>query len=183
MFGRKSKPEGPIDFLIAGLGNPGKQYEGTRHNAGFMVMEALGEKLGAEITRVKFKSYCTTVSIGDVRVLLLMPQTFMNLSGQAVTEAMRFYKLPAEKVIVVFDDISLEPGKLRIRRKGSDAGITGSKTSYICRERTPFPGLKWEWAKSPGPTIIWRTGCCHGSPSRNSRPWMKQQSGPPRPRS
>lgn len=88
MFGRKSKPEGPIDFLIAGLGNPGKQYEGTRHNAGFMVMEALGEKLGAEITRVKFKSYCTTVSIGDVRVLLLMPQTFMNLSGEAVCEAM-----------------------------------------------------------------------------------------------
>lgn len=180
---RPAAPTGPVEAIVAGLGNPGREYENTRHNAGFLVLDQIAGSCGVRLDRLKYKSLCADAVLGGRRVLLMKPQTFMNLSGQAVTEAMRFYKLPAEKVIVIFDDISLEPGKLRIRRKGSDGGHNGIKTSYICRERTPFPGLKWEWAKSPARTIIWRTGCCHGSPSRNSRPWKKRQSGPPRPRS
>ena len=79
-FSKKSKPAGPVDFIVAGLGNPGKQYEATRHNAGFMGLEALAEKLGVQVTRIRFKSYCTEAAIGEKRVLLMMPQTFMNLS-------------------------------------------------------------------------------------------------------
>ena len=86
----KKKPTGPVDFMIVGLGNPGKQYEATRHNAGFIAMEALADKLGAEVKRIKYKSYCGETTIGDKRVLLMMPQTYMNNSGEAVREAMQF---------------------------------------------------------------------------------------------
>ena len=110
MFFKKQRSAGPVDFIVAGLGNPGKQYEGTRHNAGFMALEALAERLGVPVTRVRFKSYCGEAVIGEKRALLLMPQTFMNLSGEAVCEAMRFYKLPPERVLVMMDDISLPVG-------------------------------------------------------------------------
>ncbi len=92
---------------MAGLGNPGREYENTRHNAGFLVLDQIAGSCGVRLDRLKYKSLCADAVLGGRRVLLLMPQTFMNLSGQAVTEAMRFYKLPAEKVIVIFDDISL----------------------------------------------------------------------------
>ena len=172
---RPAAPTGPVEAIVAGLGNPGREYENTRHNAGFLVLDQIAGSCGVRLDRLKYKSLCADAVLGGRRVLLMKPQTFMNLSGQAVTEAMRFYKLPAEKV--------WSRASCGSAARAATAGITGSKTSYICRERTPFPGLKWEWAKSPGPTIIWRTGCCHGSPSRNSRPWKKRQSGPPRPRS
>lgn len=112
MFFRKKKPEpaGPVDFLIVGLGNPGKKYEGTRHNAGFIALEALAEKLNVKVNRVKFKAYVGEASLEGRRVLLMMPQTFMNLSGEAVTEAMRFYKLPPEKVLIMLDDITQPVG-------------------------------------------------------------------------
>ena len=128
MFFRKKKPEpaGPVDFLIVGLGNPGKKYEGTRHNAGFIALEALAEKLNVKVNRVKFKAYVGEASLEGRRVLLMMPQTFMNLSGQAVGKAAAFYKVPAQNVIVLFDDISLAPGRLRLRKAGSaGAGRTG----------------------------------------------------------
>ena len=150
MFGRKPKPEGPVDFLIAGLGNPGKKYEGTRHNAGFMVMEALEEKLGADISRVKFKSYCASAAIGEVRTLLLMPQTFMNLSGDAVRKAADFYKVPPERIIVLFDDISLAPGRLRIRKTGSAGGHNGIK-SIIGNIGQDFPRVKIGVGEKPRP--------------------------------
>ena len=180
---RPAAPTGPVEAIVAGLGNPGREYENTRHNAGFLVLDQIAGSCGVRLDRLKYKSLCADAVLGGRRVLLMKPQTFMNLSGQAVTEAMRFYKLPAEKVIVIFDDISLEPGKLRIRRKGSDGGHNGIKNIIYLSGKDTFPRIKMGVGKSPGPTIIWRTGCCHGSPSRNSRPWKKRQSGPPRPRS
>ena len=151
-FKRKEKPTGPIDFLVVGLGNPGKKYEGTRHNAGFMAVEALGEKLGVKkIARVRFKSLSAEATIGDKRVLLLLPQTFMNKSGEAVLEAMQFYKLPPEKVLVIFDDINLEPGKLRIRRKGSDGGHNGMKNIIYLSGSDQFPRIKLGVGKKPHP--------------------------------
>ena len=123
-----SKPApGPVEFLIVGLGNPGKQYEGTRHNAGFLVLDTLAESMGVKMNRIKFKGLCGEGMLSEKKVLLLKPSTFMNLSGQSVREAMAFYKLPPERVLIVFDDISLPPGKLRIRRMGSDGGHNGMK--------------------------------------------------------
>lgn len=123
MFGM-NKPQS-IDWLVVGLGNPGKKYEGTRHNAGFMAADALAEKLGISVDRLKFHALIGDGMCGDKRILLAKPQTFMNLSGQAVDEIMSFYKIPPEHLIVMCDDISLEPGRLRIRRKGSHGGQNG----------------------------------------------------------
>ena len=114
-----------IEYLIVGLGNPGKQSEGTRHNAGFIALNYLAEELGVKVNKVKFKSTVAEATISGKRCLLMKPSTFMNLSGQAVTEAMRFYKLPPQQVIVISDDISLDVGVIRIRRKGSDGGQKG----------------------------------------------------------
>ena len=128
MLFRKPAATGAVDFLIVGLGNPDKKYEGTRHNAGFMVLEALGEALGVRINRVKFKAFCGEAVIGDKKCLLMMPQTYMNNSGEAVREALAFYKLPPERCLVVCDDISLPVGTIRIRRKGSDGGQRGMRS-------------------------------------------------------
>lgn len=151
MLFRKSKPAGPVDFLIAGLGNPGKQYEGTRHNAGFMALEALAEKLGARVDRIKFKSYCGEGTVGDKRVLLMMPQTFMNLSGEAVREAMQFYKLPPERVLILFDDISLPVGAVRVRRKGSDGGQRGMRNIIELTGSDQYPRIKIGIGAKPHP--------------------------------
>ena len=96
LFGRKKDFPSSVDYIIAGLGNPDRQYEGTRHNAGFMAIDFISEKLGCQLKQLKFKSYCTTTSISDKKVLLIKPQTYMNNSGQAIVEAMNFYKLPPE---------------------------------------------------------------------------------------
>ena len=123
LFSKKNPlPSGPVEYLIAGLGNPGSKYEGSRHNTGFMAIDAIAKKAGVRIDRIKFKGLTCTADVGGKRVLLLKPSTFMNLSGQSVTEAMTFYKIPPEHVIVLFDDISLAPGRMRIRMKGSDGG-------------------------------------------------------------
>jgi len=151
MLFRKSSFDGPVEFLVVGLGNPGKKYEGTRHNAGFMVMEALGKKLGVKIDRIKFKSYCARAVMDGVPVLLLMPQTFMNLSGEAVRDAMQFYKLPPERVLVMFDDISLDIGSVRIRRKGSDGGQKGMRSIIECTNSDAFPRIKVGVGAKPHP--------------------------------
>ena len=127
LFQKSSPAPGPVEFLIVGLGNPGRQYEGTRHNAGFMALDAIAAKHHAEMKKVKFKGLVGECRLGGKKALLLKPSTYMNLSGQSVKEAMQFYKLPPEKVLVIFDDINLEPGRLRIRRKGSDGGHNGIK--------------------------------------------------------
>lgn len=151
MFFKKQRSAGPVDFIVAGLGNPGKQYEGTRHNAGFMALEALAERLGVPVTRVRFKSYCGEAVIGEKRALLLMPQTFMNLSGEAVCEAMRFYKLPPERVLVMMDDISLPVGVIRLRRKGSDGGQKGMRSIITLTGSDLFPRVKIGIGQKPHP--------------------------------
>ncbi len=148
---RPSVPTGPVEFLIVGLGNPGRQYENTRHNAGFITLDVIAEKAGAQVDRIKFKGLCGEGMLGGKKVLFLKPSTFMNLSGQAVQEAMAFYKLPPEKVLVIFDDISLEPGRLRIRRKGSDGGHNGIKNIIYLSGKDTFPRIKMGVGKKPNP--------------------------------
>ena len=142
----KKKPTGPVDFMIVG-----KQYEATRHNAGFIAMEALADKLGAEVKRIKYKSYCGETTIGDKRVLLMMPQTYMNNSGEAVREAMQFYKLTPAQVLVMMDDISLPVGKIRIRRKGSDGGQKGMRSIITLTGSDEFPRIKLGVGAKPHP--------------------------------
>ena len=116
-------------FVIAGLGNPGKKYENTRHNAGFMAIDALADKYGIQVTEKKHKALCGTGVINGVKVLLVKPQTFMNVSGESIGEIMQFYKLDAqEDLLIIFDDISLAPGNIRIRKKGSAGGHNGIKS-------------------------------------------------------
>ena len=151
-FSKKSSPSpGPVEFLLVGLGNPGKQYELTRHNAGFMALDRIAQKHRGEIRRIRFKGLTGECSLGGRKVLLLKPSTYMNLSGQSVREAMQFYKLPPEKVLVFFDDINLEPGKLRIRRKGSDGGHNGMKNIIYLSGSDQFPRVKLGVGKKPHP--------------------------------
>ena len=114
-------------WLIAGLGNPGLQYEKTRHNAGFMAADKIAEKYGVQFTKRKFDSIYGEFTLGKTKVLLLKPQTYMNNSGSAVSAAAKFYKIPTDRIIIMFDDISLDVGKLRMRRKGSHGGHNGIK--------------------------------------------------------
>ena len=116
-------------FVIVGLGNPGKKYENTRHNAGFIMIDALADKYGIRISEKKHKALCGTGVIEGVKVLLVKPETYMNLSGESVGEIMNFYKLdPEEEMLVIYDDISLAPGNIRIRKKGSAGGHNGIKS-------------------------------------------------------
>ena len=121
-------PEGPITHLIVGLGNPGAEYQGTRHNVGFMALDEIAASAGATVSRLRFRALTGEGSIGGCRVLFMKPQTYMNLSGEAVGEAASFYKIPPERVIVLCDDISFAPGRVRIRRSGSAGGHNGLKS-------------------------------------------------------
>ena len=113
--------------LIVGLGNPGKEYENTRHNAGFMVMDELAKALNCTIDSKKFKALITTTKYKGETILLMKPQTYMNLSGEALGEAMRFYKIDAKDILVIYDDLDLAVGKIRLRQKGSAGGHNGVK--------------------------------------------------------
>ena len=144
-------PAGPPEYLIVGLGNPGLEYAQTRHNAGFMTLDLLAEWEHTEIKRMKFKSLCGDAVIAGKRCLLMKPTTYMNNSGQAVAEAMQFYKLPIDHIIVVYDDISLEPSRLRIRRKGSDGGHNGIKSIIYLTGEDTFPRIKLGVGKKPRP--------------------------------
>ena len=144
-------PAGPPEYLIVGLGNPGLEYAQTRHNAGFMTLDLLAEREHTEIKRMKFKSLCGDAVIAGKRCLLMKPTTYMNNSGQAVAEAMQFYKLPIDHIIVVYDDISLEPSRLRIRRKGSDGGHNGIKSIIYLTGEDTFPRFKLGVGKKPRP--------------------------------
>ncbi|MBQ9862131.1 MAG: aminoacyl-tRNA hydrolase [Clostridia bacterium] len=151
MFFKKTKPIGPIDFIIVGLGNPGKKYEGTRHNAGFAAIEALAESAGVRVNRVKFKSLCGEMTVDGKKLLLLMPQTFMNNSGEAVREALSFYKLPPENCVVICDDVTLDVGTVRIRRKGSDGGQRGMRSIITLCGSEQFPRIKIGVGQKPHP--------------------------------
>ena len=141
----------PVSVIIAGLGNPGAQYEKTRHNIGFIAIDYIAEKLGVRIDRAKFHALVAEAKVGNVRVLLMKPQTFMNNSGVAIGEAAAFYKIPAERVIVLHDEISFEPGNLRIRRKGSAGGHNGLKSIIAHLASEDFPRIKIGVGKKPTP--------------------------------
>ena len=144
-------PSGAPEFLIVGLGNPGPKYEFTRHNAGFLCMDLLAQQLGVKIDRIKFKSVVADVAIEGSRCILMKPQTFMNNSGEAVRDAANFYKIPPEHIIILFDDISLPPGKLRIRRKGSDGGHNVIKSILYLLGSDQFPRIKLGVGAKPRP--------------------------------
>lgn len=147
----EKKPSAPIDFIIAGLGNPGTQYEDTRHNCGFMAVEVLAEQHGTELKRLKFKSLTAEAEINGRRCLLMKPTTFMNNSGVAVSEAADFYKLPPENVLIIYDDITLDVGRLRIRAKGSDGGHNGMKSIILRLDSDNFPRIRIGVGKKPHP--------------------------------
>lgn len=149
MFFRKKETIGGIEYIIAGLGNPDRKYENTRHNAGFITVDALADKYGVRLDRIKYKSLCASVIINDKKVLLMKPSTYMNNSGLAVKEAMSFFKVPPEKTLIIFDDISLDVGKLRIRRKGSDGGHNGIKNIIYLSGSDQFPRIKIGVGKKP----------------------------------
>lgn len=144
-------PAGAVEYIIAGLGNPGTEYENTRHNVGFMTIDTLCEKYKVSCKKLKFKSLTCDVMITGKRCLIMKPSTFMNKSGEAVTEAMSFYKIPPERTIIVYDDISLEPGKMRIRRKGSDGGHNGIKNIIYLSGSDMFPRIKMGVGAKPHP--------------------------------
>lgn len=130
-------------FLIVGLGNPTKQYEKTRHNIGFDVIDALAEKYNISVSEKKHKALCGKGAIDGVKVVLAKPQTFMNLSGESVAELLNYYKLdPETEMIVIFDDISLAPGNIRIRKKGSAGGHNGIKNIIALSGTQDFMRIK-----------------------------------------
>ncbi|MEG0853345.1 MAG: aminoacyl-tRNA hydrolase [Angelakisella sp.] len=140
-----------MDYIIVGLGNPEKKYDCTRHNIGFAALDLLAQKLHVKADRLKFKSLCGEGTIGQNRVLLMKPTTYMNLSGQAVQEAMQFYKLPIERVIVISDDASMDVGRLRIRMSGSDGGHNGLKNIIYLTGQDSFPRIKIGVGQKPHP--------------------------------
>lgn len=142
---------GGIDFLIVGLGNPGMAYENTRHNAGYGALTALAKDAGIALTKKQFKALTGAGDIEGQRVLLLFPQTFMNLSGEAVQAAMAFYKLPPEKLLVFSDDVALPLGAVRVRRSGSDGGQKGLRSIIGCLGTDGFPRVRIGVGAKPHP--------------------------------
>ena len=142
---------GGAEWLIAGLGNPGDRYANTRHNVGFRVTELLERELNTRCTRARFHALCGLGSWQGTGILLLRPQTFMNLSGQAVAEAARFYRIPPERCLIIFDDISLPPGRLRVRRDGSAGGHNGVKSIIASLGSQDFPRVKVGVGAKPHP--------------------------------
>ena len=147
----KKESAAPVSFIIAGLGNPGDKYKDTRHNAGFIAVDYIADKLGVRVDRAKFQALVAEITLGAERGLLMKPQTFMNNSGQAIAEAAKFYKIPPERVIVLHDEISFDPGVIRIRRKGSSGGHNGLKSIIACLGSEDFPRVKIGVGKKPTP--------------------------------
>ena len=154
MFLRKKatvSPSGSPEFMVVGLGNPGRDYEFTRHNAGFLTLDHIAVEENVEIKKLKYKALIGDTVISGHRCLLVKPQTFMNNSGESVREISQFYKIPPEKIIVIFDDISLPCGKLRIRRKGTDGGHNGIKSIIYHLNSDNFPRIKVGVGAKPHP--------------------------------
>lgn len=139
---KEAKAATPVSYLIVGLGNYGTKYDNTRHNAGFMALDHLAEKYGAKVDRLRFKALTGECMIGTTKVLLMKPQTYMNLSGEAVQEAAAWYKLDAEHVIVLCDDITLDVGRLRVRKKGSHGGHNGLRNIIQMLSVDTFPRIR-----------------------------------------
>lgn len=141
----------PITHMVVCLGNPGKEYTFTRHNSGFLFAEYFSKKNGFSIDRAKFEGICGETTVAGKRVLFLLPLTYMNLSGTSVRKAADFYKIPAENIIVVCDDVNLDVGKMRIRRKGSDGGQKGVRSIIEHLNDDNFPRIKIGVGKKPNP--------------------------------
>lgn len=146
-FSKKSGGE----FLIVGLGNPGSKYWNTRHNVGFAALDALAEELQAKVDRVKFQGLMGQGELDGHKLILLKPTTYMNLSGQSVAAAAKFYKIPPERILVMFDDISLDPGRLRVRKNGSAGGHNGIKSIIASLGSQEFPRVKIGVGAKPHP--------------------------------
>ena len=146
MFGAKSE-----NWLIVGLGNPSREYQNTRHNTGFRAIDVLAEKLGCRIDKAKFQGLYTQTIYGGRKLFLLKPQTFMNLSGRAVLQLSAYFSIPPERIIVLFDDISLAPGRLRIRADGSAGGHNGIKSIIAELGSQEFPRVKIGVGAKPNP--------------------------------
>ena len=143
MFGKKKGAGGSTyEYLIAGLGNSGAKYETTRHNAGFLCVTMLEDKYNFKAKKLKFHALIGDTYIGTHRCIVMKPQTMMNNSGEAIKECAAFYKIPPENIVVIFDDISLEPGRIRIRRKGSAGGHNGIKSIIAHLGSENFPRIK-----------------------------------------
>lgn len=138
-FGQQSSA---VEWLVAGLGNPGQKYANTRHNMGFLTVDLLAEKQHVKLNKVKFKSAYNILTFGGARCLVMKPQTFMNLSGEAVREAAQFYKIPPDHVLVIYDDVSLAVGRLRVRSNGSAGGHNGIKSIIAHLGTEDFPRIK-----------------------------------------
>lgn len=149
--GSGSGLSGKLSWLIVGLGNPGLEYEKTRHNAGFLTMAEIAKESGVTLSQMKFRSDCAEAMVGEVRCLLMKPTTYMNNSGVAVAAAAQFYKIPPEQVLVIYDDITLPPGKLRLRRKGSAGGHNGIKSIIAELGTETFPRIRVGVGAKPNP--------------------------------
>ena len=150
MFFGKNRAAGP-EWLVVGLGNPGEKYENTRHNVGFLTVDQLADRAGVPVQKLKHRALTNTAEVGGVRVLLMKPVTYMNLSGEAVGEAARFYKIPPDHVLVISDDVSLPLGKLRIRKGGSAGGHNGLKSIIQHLGTDQFPRIRVGVGEKPHP--------------------------------
>ncbi len=148
---RGSSSGGKITHIIAGLGNPGLTYANTRHNAGFMGLDTLAKSNSIDVKTMRFKSDCGDGSVGGIRCLLMKPTTFMNLSGEAISQAASFYKIPPSNIVIMYDDITLPPGKLRVRRKGSAGGHNGMKSIITLLNTDEFPRVRIGVGAKPSP--------------------------------
>ena len=149
IFGKK--PSGGVEWLLVCLGNYGKKYENTRHNIGFLAAEKLIERDNLKCNRLRFRALTEIIDLGGAKVLLMLPQTYMNLSGEAAGEAARFYKVPPERVLVISDDVSLPLGKLRVRAGGSAGGHNGLKNIIAHLGTDRFPRVKVGVGAPPNP--------------------------------
>lgn len=145
----KSTPQDA--WLIVGLGNPGKEYERSRHNCGFRALDILAGKLNAKVDKLKFQGLYTQTTYNDIKLYLLKPQTYMNLSGKSVVQLSAFFKIPPQRIIVLFDDISLAPGRLRVRAEGSAGGHNGIKSIIQELGSQDFPRVKIGVGAKPNP--------------------------------
>ena len=137
-----SKKSSGVDWLLVCLGNPGKNYETTRHNMGFQAADILAKREDISINKLKYRSLTATVELGGAKVLVMKPQTYMNLSGEAVREAVNFYKLPPERVLVIYDDVAIPVGKIRVRPNGSAGGHNGIKNITLHLGTDAYPRVK-----------------------------------------
>lgn len=144
-------PIAPISWIIVGLGNPGNKYRNTRHNAGFLMIDRLADALGVQINRARFHALCAEATVANQRVLLIKPQTMMNASGLAVQEAAAFYKIAPDHILVISDDITQAPGKMRLRKKGSAGGQKGLNDIIVCLGTDEIPRLRMGVGEKPHP--------------------------------